>query len=126
MATLRVQDILKDRILLMRESARVLADPLRVLMVGNGGTDLRAPSITIDFTGIEGISPSFFEGLLSVVEAQLALGAEGVETTLLVAHPPSRLSSKFVAVARGHALTIEERPDGSWLLSPAGTPDPQT
>ena len=47
------------------------------------------------------------------------IGAEtgGREQCLIVANPPTRLSLKFEAVARGHGMSVRALPDGSWLLT---------
>ncbi len=119
MRTLRVHDVLKDRILVSRESARRLEDPLRTIM-GNARTSGNASGmapVAVDFAGVEGIAPSFLDELLSIFES--LVGAGGGERCLIVANPPTRLSLKFEAVARGHGMSVQAMPDGSWLLTDA-------
>lgn len=119
MRTLRVNDVLKDRILVSRESARLLEDPLRAMMVSakTVGNACGTTPVTVDFEGIEGIAPSFLDELLSVFESLIGAGADGDERSLVVANPPTRLSLKFEAIARGHGMSVRALPDGSWFLT---------
>ncbi len=74
-------------------------------------------SIAVDFEGIEGIAPSFLDELLSIFESLIGEETGGREPCLIVANPPTRLSLKFEAVARGHGMSVRALPDGSWLLT---------
>ncbi len=119
MRTLRVNDVLKDKVLVSRESAHVLEDALRAMMAA-----ARTPenpsgttSMTVDFEGVEGIAPSFLDELLSIFESIIGSKADDLERCLVVANPPTRLSLKFEAVARGHGMSVRALPDGSWLLT---------
>ena len=119
MRTIRVNDVLEDRILISRESARLLEDALRAIMQ-SGSTPEHASAITpvvVDFQGVEGIAPSFLDELLSVFESLVAAETNGDEPYLIVANPPTRLSLKFEAVARGHGMSVRALPDGSWVLT---------
>ncbi len=119
MCTLRVNDILKDRILVSRESAHLLEGALNAMMAPAttpGDTSGRT-SMTVDFEGIEGIAPSFLDELLSIFESIIGSGTSGLERCLVVANPPTRLSLKFEAIARGHGMSVRAHPDGSWLLT---------
>jgi hypothetical protein len=125
MSTLRVSDILKDKVLISREAARLLEQPLRASV-----TDARSLksagdtiSATVDFAGIEGIAPSFLDELLSIFESFVGTGTSGGQRSLMVGNPPTRLSLKFEAVARGHGMSIRAMPDGSWLLTGAKADD---
>ncbi|MBI4716746.1 MAG: STAS-like domain-containing protein [Planctomycetes bacterium] len=109
---------MKDRILVSRESARLLEAPLRAAMTpapDDGGVGNTEP-LTVDFRGVEGIAPSFLDELVTLFESLLA-EAGGGERQLILSHPPTRLSSKFEAMARGHAMSVQLQPDGSWLLA---------
>jgi hypothetical protein len=119
MPTLKVHDVLPDKILISRESARALEGAIRALYAGSDGTRPRGESsgFVVDFDGIEGIAPSFLDELISVLESSLDVDAKGAARSIIVAHPPTRLSLKFEAVARAHRMTIRAQPDGSWLLS---------
>ncbi len=116
MATLRVHDVLQDKILVSRESARVLENALGSALTGSGNA---GGAITVDFAGVEGIAPSFLDELISIFEALLARETDRHERRLIVANPPTRLSSKFEAIARGHRMSIRTLADGGWLLADA-------
>jgi hypothetical protein len=73
--------------------------------------------MAVDFEGIEGIAPSFLDELLSIFESIIGLDTSDPERRLVVANPPTRLSLKFEAVARGHGMAVRALPDGSWLLT---------
>ena len=119
MRTFRVHDVLKDKILVSRECAHLLADALRAIMSSESTPEQRSEMtpILVDFEGVEGIAPSFLDELLSVFESLIAAGTNGDELYLIVANPPTRLSLKFEAVARGHGMSARALPDGSWALT---------
>ncbi len=119
MRTLRVNDVLKDKVLVSRESAHVLEDALSAMMAAARTTENSsgAASMAVDFEGIEGIAPSFLDELLSIFESIIGSETNDLERSLIVANPPTRLSLKFEAVARGHGMSVRALPDGSWLLT---------
>ena len=119
MRTLRVNDVLKDRILVSRESARLLEDALRAMMVSakTPGEACGTTPVTVDFEGVEGIAPSFLDELLSIFESLIGGETNGAERRLIVANPPTRLSLKFEAIARGHGMSVRVIADGSWSLT---------
>lgn len=118
MPTLRANEILKDKILVSRESAHLLEDALNTIMTTTSTSgDLSINSIVVDFEGIEGIAPSFLDELLSIFESILGSDTCARERRLVVANPPTRLSLKFEAIARGHGMSVQALPDGSWLLA---------
>jgi hypothetical protein len=119
MRTLRVHDVLKDRILVSRESARLLEGELCDMMASAAtpGEARDVTPVTIDFEGIAGVAPSFLDELLSVFESVIGADANGGERCLMVVNPPTRLSLKFEAVARGHGMLVRTLPGGSWLLT---------
>lgn len=120
MVTVFVSDILKDKILVTRESARVLEEALRRAWSDRAGSTDAANlgSATIDFRGVEGVAPSFLDELLTVFELVIGPNPNHPGRSLVVVNPPTRLSSKFEAVARGHGLSVVSRSDGSWVLTP--------
>jgi hypothetical protein len=124
MPTLRVNDVLKDRVLVSRESARLLEDALHTTMASAGPTIDASDTaqMTVDFVGVEGVAPSFLDELLSIFESHVAVGIDGHERCLIVVNPPTRLSLKFEAVARGHGMSAQALPDGSWALTDAQSP----
>ncbi len=119
MRALRVQDVLKDRILVSRESARLLEDALNAMMAPATTPENASAttSMAVDFEGIEGIAPSFLDELLSIFESLIGLDTSGLERRLVVANPPTRLSLKFEAIARGHGMSVRALSDGSWFLT---------
>ncbi|MGD2108196.1 MAG: hypothetical protein PVI86_02270 [Phycisphaerae bacterium] len=76
-------------------------------------------SLTVDFAGVEGMAPSFLDELLLIFGSHVGGGADGRERCLIVANPPTRLSRKFEAVARGHGMSAQALADGSWSLTDA-------
>ncbi len=76
--------------------------------------------IGIDFAGVEGITPSFLDELLAVVSEEV--GRRESPLRILITHPPTRLSSKFEAVARAHDLVASSTEGGGWLLLEAKGP----
>ncbi len=124
MHTLRVRDVLKDKILVSRESARLLEDALGAIMAGKSTPGGRSDTtrLTVDFEGVEGIAPSFLDELLLVFESIIGSDTNGVERRLVVANPPARLSLKFEAIARGHGMSVRALSDGSWVLTDSGNP----
>jgi len=119
MITFRLQDVLKDKILISRESARQVEDSLRRRLAAGAAAGSDTSEVVIDFVGVEGIAPSFLDELVSIFESLVA-GGDG-ERRLVLANPPTRLSSKFEAIARGHGMSIRRRDDGSWIMADTGT-----
>lgn len=116
MHEIRIGDFLKDKFLISRDSARELERHLAT--AADGGAE-RAPAeatLSIDFEGVQGVSPSFVDELLRVIEPLLRSRADGQGFRLVIRRPPTRLSSKFEAVARGHSMRAVALPDGSWML----------
>lgn len=123
MSTLRVNDILKDKILISREAAHLLEDALSAMIAAarTPGKPSATTSMAVDFEGIEGIAPSFLDELLLIFESLIGSDTSDLERCLVVANPPTRLSLKFEAVARGHGMSARVQPDGSWLLTNSRT-----
>jgi hypothetical protein len=121
MPVVRVHDVLKERILVSRESARLLEDAVRTTLASAPAPENAscARSVTVDFEEVAGVAPSFLDELLTILESLVRSQASGQEVELIVANPPTRLSLKFEAIARGHGMSIQGLPDGSWRL--AGT-----
>lgn len=117
MQTIRVHDLLPEMILVSRESARLLERSIHEMRRTIDSDSDSGLQIVVDFVGVAGIAPSFMDELVRVFEG--AVGADRARSawSLVIANPPTRLSSKFEAVARGHAMSIQALPDGSWILS---------
>ncbi len=113
MGVIKVHDLIPLRALVTRESAQAIAGAIDA----SGLT--REETIVLDFAGIEAVTPSFVDEVLGICED--ALARQGSNTGMIaVVNPPTRLSSKFTAVARGRGMTILESADGSWTIR-AGT-----
>lgn len=123
MNSVLVQQILTDKILVSRESAHRLREALSSLLrscpADTDDPDVSV-AVTVDFAGIEGITPSFLDELISIFEELLSQGSGRDRPAMVVRHPPTRLSLKFEAVARGHDLVVAALPDGSWRLGQPG------
>ena len=126
MPILRVHDVLKERVLVSRESAHLLEDALRTTLASapTPASASCARSLTVDFEEVAGVAPSFLDELLTILESLVRTPANGEAVELIVANPPTRLSLKFEAIARGHGMSIQGLADGSWRLS--GTPTTPT
>jgi len=118
MQTIRVQDLLPDKILVSRESARLLEARLRTQLASQSvmSNDGGFATLTVDFEGVEGVAPSFIDELVLVFRDIFSNGKESRARRLVLAHPPTRLSSKFEAIARGHHMSIQLLSDGSWMM----------
>ncbi len=109
--TIRLFDLLQKRALVTRASARSLESQLAGTKVSNNGS----LDIALDFQGIEAVTPSFVDEILGVVmEAGTRSAAKSLRVTFI--HPPTRLSSKFSAIARARGVVIEEI-DGAWSIA---------
>ncbi len=115
---LRIRDVIQDRILVSRESARLLGAPLRQL-VGQGTLQAGSPprgDVTVDFEGIDGMAPSFLDEFLGVLESTVGTGAR-----ILFVAQPARLSLKFEAVARSRGLRVAQDEGGRWVFEAKST-----
>lgn len=108
MGTLMIHNLLPSRALVSRESARALQPPLMAC----AGLEEK---LTIDFEGIDALTPSFVDELLKVLRFTLKDTGSG-KLQVSFANMPTRLSSKFAAIARAHDLKITEVSPGSWLI----------
>ena len=113
MKSVMIRDFLDMRVLVSRETARSIEPKVAAaLSEGNG-------EAILDFTGVEGISPSFLDETLSVIEdCGLAVGWEHFQVVLR--NLPALSSDKFAAVARGHDLEINASEVGDWIISGNG------
>lgn len=124
MTTIYANTIYRDKILVTRESAHLLKEALESVIEAHDGDGHPEPEnvVTVDFCGIQGIAPSFLDELVTVLESVLDLKGNGRDCGLIVRNPPTRLSRKFEAIARGHQMIAEATADGSWLLKRAEAP----
>jgi hypothetical protein len=104
----KIFDLTNSRILVTRDSARAIGSSIRsVLSEGEAELDL-------DFSGVTGVTPSFLDEVLAVIEEEMAHSSKLVEIRVL--NPPTRLSSKFKAVGRGRGFSIRQTDDKTWLI----------
>ena len=116
---LRIRDVLEEKILVSRESARLLVAPLRQAIDQETLQAGSQPSrdVTVDFEGIEGMAPSFLDEFLGVLESTVGRGSR-----ILFVAQPARLSLKFEAVARSRGLQVRQEEDGRWALEARADP----
>lgn len=113
MNTVHVYDTAQKRILVTRDSARVLASAVTQAFRGENG---ERRELIVDFAGVGGVSPSFVDELLALIdETARSVGVAKYRVRFL--SPPTRISQKFDLVARGRGLVVEELVDGSWMMS---------
>ena len=110
MGSLKMFDLVGKRVLVTRSSARALKPDLASALAGSGG------EITLDFAGVDGLTPSLLDEILSVLEESVPTSS-GVRLTVKVTNSPTQLSSKFAAVSRGHALIAREVGDRTWIIA---------
>lgn len=114
MSGLALHDVLRNRVLVTRESARGLAPVIETAIREARG------ALKLDFSRVDGITPSFLDELLSVVEqafARLNLDSFRVE----ILNPPTALSAKFAAIGRGRELSLTES-GSAWIIEREGRP----
>ena len=71
--------------------------------------------VTLDFAEVDGLTPSFLDEILSVLE-ECVLASGGGRLRVEVTNSPTQLSSKFAAVSRGHGLVAEDLGDRTWII----------
>ena len=108
MTTVRIEDMVQNKVLVTRTSARHVGNSVAEVVVEPIG------ELELDFEGIRGITPSFFDELLLSI-SELAQ-SRGRDLRLRVINPPSELSSVHEAIGRAHGLSISESESGSWLV----------
>jgi len=125
MSSFRVNAFLKDKLLISRETARLLEEPLRerTQHVEMSDSASGAEPVIVDFEGVAGIAPSCFDELLFVFRAVLSAHAKGNAQSILIANPPTELSPALRAIARGHGMSVQAQADGSWLLTRLASSD---
>ena len=113
MKTISLYRLLKRPMLVTRQAARSVAPD-----IGEALTEGRG-EITLDFFDIKGVSPSFLSETLAVVEdCAEKIGSAGFR--VVVENPPTKLSSKFIALGRGHRVNIQERDGNTWIITKSG------
>ena len=109
MKSIRLYDIIRTRVLVTRESARSVQSYLAAALADAEG------EVGLDFSGVAGITPSFFDEILTIIEECIeAVGDSKLQVSML--RPPTLLSSKFEAVGRGHGVAIRESGEDAWII----------
>ncbi|MBI3954290.1 MAG: STAS-like domain-containing protein [Chloroflexi bacterium] len=107
MSAVKVYDLLGRRVLVTRESAKAIGPALRQALSED------QQEVALDFSGVDGVTPSFLDEVVAIIEALLG---EAVRMRVILLNPPTRLSLKFQAVGRAHGVLIRELDNGNWLL----------
>ena len=110
MITLKVHQLLQKRALVTRDSAKPIGEALA------SAEPETAREVTLDFSGVDAMTPSFMDEVLGILENTLSRARNG-EMRLLLVNPPTRLSAKFSAVARAHGFLIRESDGGAWIVT---------
>ena len=108
MTTIRIGDMVQNRVLVTRTSAKHVGTTVADAAMGPIGV------LVLDFEGIRGFTPSFFDELLLSM-GELAR-SQGRDLDLRIDNPPSELSSIHEAIGRAHGLLISESESGSWQV----------
>lgn len=110
MVPIKIYDLAKKRALVTREAAVVISEAM-ASAPANSTTDL-----TLDFEGIEAVTPSFVDELLGLAQGVLR-ARHSAPTRILFLNTPTRLSAKFTAIARARDVAISETEDGVWSIT---------
>jgi len=104
---MKIYEMLKRRALVSRGAAQAVVAALRSELQSDSAT------IELDFSGIEAVTPSFVDELIS----QLTSPGIGSHERVVFTAPPSRLSEKFRAIGRGRGVSFEETPTHQWVIT---------
>ena len=110
MKTLSLYRLLKRPMLVTRHAARSIAPDIHdAFMEGHR-------EIVLDFLRIKGISPSFLSETLAII-GECARKVGGARFRVVIKNPPTKLSTKFIALGRGHRVKIRERDRKTWIIT---------
>ena len=107
MKLVKIYDLVRKRALITRQSAGAVGEALA------NSADERG--ITLDFAGVDAVTPSFIDEVLAVLEDALKT-KDREKFQVIFLHSPTRLSTKFAAVGRAHRLEITESEEGTWII----------
>jgi hypothetical protein len=111
MTSIRIFDLIGKKALVTRDSANVLREFLR--------THIHENVVKLDFDGIDAVTPSFVDEVLAVIDETFRTRGHS-EFRVQFLNPPTRLSSKFLAIGKGRGLDVQEAEDHSWTLTTTG------
>jgi hypothetical protein len=109
LAQLKVVDVLGRTVLVARETARQLNEPIAAALT-EGARDLE-----LDLKGVLVISPSFFDELLGGIAPALRSRAA---RRLILANSPVDLT-EFQTIGKTYSLGFQRRKD-RWFIEPSG------
>ena len=112
MNTIELYKIFNKRVLVTRQSARSIASDIEDALGGGG-------KIVLDFTDVAGVTPSFMDETLSVIEER-SKAQNGAALSIIVENSPTKLSSKFAAIGRAHGLDMRESEGKTWIITKSG------
>ena len=113
MNTIELYKIFNKRVLVTRQSARSIASDIENALGGGAG------KIVLDFTDVAGVTPSFMDETLSVIEER-AKAQNGAALSIIIENSPTKLSSKFAAIGRAHGLDMREVDGATWVITKSG------
>lgn len=112
MNTIELYKIFNKRVLVTRQSARSIASDIEDALGGGG-------KIVLDFTDVAGVTPSFMDETLSVIEER-SKAQNGAALSIIIENSPTKLSSKFAAIGRAHGLDMREIDEKTWIITKSG------
>jgi hypothetical protein len=115
METVSVYNLMHRRALVTRQSARMIRSALADALMRSPG------EVALDFSGVEAVTPSFVDEVLTVLSELLSSTGRS-KLRVLFLNSPTRLSEKFAAVGRGHHLKMTESDQGAWTITDGAEP----
>jgi len=106
---IKVFDLLQRRALITRESAHVIEEAMRPSIADHG-------EVVLDFSGVDAVTPSFVDEILGIIGKAVSERPER-QIRVVFLNSPTRLSTKFAAVGRGHGAQIVESNLGVWEMT---------
>ena len=110
METIKIHDLIPKRVLVIRQSARAIQHDLAEALNRGDGT------LTLDFEGIDGLTPSFFDEILTIIEESVEKNGDS-QLHVTIKNPPTQLPSKHDVISRAHGLIVQESESGTWEIS---------
>jgi hypothetical protein len=109
MHTIEVFQFLQRRILVTRASASAVRDAIDSSIKSDG-------EVTLDFTGIDAVTPSFVDELLAMINDARASSPQR-KARVVFAHAPTELSAKFLAIGKRHGATMSQLSSDAWEIT---------
>jgi hypothetical protein len=111
MHIVNVFEFMQRKILVTRESASAMQDAIINSITANG-------ELTLDFTGVDAVTPSFVDELLAMIE-EARVASSRRQVRVVFAHAPMPLSAKFLAIGRRHGATMSQAGPDAWEITSA-------